>query len=455
VTYVIGFREFGVNSIVSDARISHDGFGTNTALKTGQLFPGCIFGRSGNEETGRQFILAARTYVQPSVDSCEDNSAEQYWTRFQEFVSFYDFPGGAESDTRGFKMLLSTRSSGNPELYLLDSSDRVLAPVSDRWISIGSGKALLDPLVEHDYLSRVEEIARYLEESGIPWSYPYFLCLWLSELTLSAEQSRLESVGVGGVFHFIYQTATCESPQEPALYVLSMADCDTRTIYLWLYRICYTRGCVAVEEVIPPGQLLHAPNGEHKCTILCNEASRPDIKNALETGGLEECIKEDLNRLPFYFFCGFGVANPSDRKGWGYHITNEGKYVVTKDGVIAPFYQELIASQFEPDHRFAFFSAAVQGFTRIIEAEPDNVAAYYNRGTAYAFVGLLREAIVDFDKAIELGSNHPRLSDVYHNRARTFYKLAILDYGQFLGLEPDAPEREALLQLIEQVKRTP
>jgi tetratricopeptide (TPR) repeat protein len=64
---------------------------------------------------------------------------------------------------------------------------------------------------------------------------------------------------------------------------------------------------------------------------------------------------------------------------------------------------------------------------KAIEANPDDVGAYYNRGTANAMGGKLREAILDFDKAIELGSNHLDLSDVYYNRGHTFFKLAILD----------------------------
>lgn len=51
-----------------------------------------------------------------------------------------------------------------------------------------------------------------------------------------------------------------------------------------------------------------------------------------------------------------------------------------------------------------------------ISVNPNDVAAYYNRGTAYAICGNLEKAIRDFDRAIKSGQNHPQLADIYYNR---------------------------------------
>jgi len=63
MTYIIGYKQPGINTIISDMRVSWkaangSGLGRNTALKTGYLFPGCFFGRLGSAEHSREFICA-------------------------------------------------------------------------------------------------------------------------------------------------------------------------------------------------------------------------------------------------------------------------------------------------------------------------------------------------------------------------------------------------------------
>lgn len=95
---------------------------------------------------------------------------------------------------------------------------------------------------------------------------------------------------------------------------------------------------------------------------------------------------------------------------------------------------------------------AVLVCSKTIEASPNDIASYYNRGIAYAMSGKLRKAVLDFDKAIELGANHPDVADVYYNRGHTYWKLAILDLEKYLELVPDSPGREAVLEAIELAK---
>jgi len=344
MTYILGINCLGINSIVSDSRVtSPTGDGWNTSLKTGFFFPGCVFGRAGNMAASRDFIIAAKVALN------RINTLSDLWSQFEDFVTFYDMPV-AESDAGGrFSLLLSSRCRGDPEFFKLDSRVRQLVPIHSSWISLGSGKTLLDPLIEMDYISRIDQITKIIRAQGLPnHIYPYFICLWLSELALTFEKTILEERGVGGVFHFIVQSNQDEAVQGPALYVFSDANNANRQITCWFYRVCFVEGCLIVEEVIPPNQLPNAPEGKHKRSAYCNEASRPDIlEQFADDPTFKERMRKQLNGLPFYQFCGFGFTNPEYRRGFGFHFTNEGKYVVTPDGQISDEYKAYIASNFQ------------------------------------------------------------------------------------------------------------
>lgn len=344
MTYILGLNYLGINSIISDARVtSGSGEGYNTSLKTGLLFPGCMFGRAGNVAASRDFILAVKGAL-PTSDTLPS-----LWKQFEEFITFYDMPR-AETNAGGrFQVLLSSRCMGKPELYLLDSFNRKLSPVKGDWVSVGSGKIALDPLVRQHYKHTIGEITKIIQIYPVPKQiYPHFICLWLSELTLTFEKSALEKIGVGGAFHFVYQTDNLETMQNPALYVFCDANIAAKQITCWFYRVCFVQGCLVVEQVIPPHQLTDVPLGKHERQAFCDEASRPDIMDRMVNDPeFKEKMKQELNALPFYQFCGFGFTNPAFRRGFGFHFTNEGKYVVAPDGEIADEYKALIVSHFQ------------------------------------------------------------------------------------------------------------
>lgn len=75
------------------------------------------------------------------------------------------------------------------------------------------------------------------------------------------------------------------------------------------------------------------------------------------------------------------------------------------------------------------FPRAIAEFTRSIQSLP-NVEAYYERGQCYATLGENRNALADFDQAIELMRDAPH---VY--RARSFLKKKLGDYA---GAEADS-----------------
>jgi hypothetical protein len=90
--------------------------------------------------------------------------------------------------------------------------------------------------------------------------------------------------------------------------------------------------------------------------------------------------------------------------------------------------------------------------SKLIEADPKNIAAYYNRGVAYAMADKLKEAIADFDKAIEFDPAHHRISDCYYNRGHTLVRLALLDFEQYVKYAPESPEKESVRQIVDQLK---
>src|SRR5688500_1135790 len=132
MTYIIGFSIDGVNSILSDTRVTLTATqqGQNTVIKTGILYPGCIYGIAGNIDNAFDFIKAVQMFVK---DVSDISSA---WEKLNELISFYDFPSEREQDP--FQILLSSRHSGQPKFYVLYSSTRKLIQCDDEWVSLGS-----------------------------------------------------------------------------------------------------------------------------------------------------------------------------------------------------------------------------------------------------------------------------------------------------------------------------
>jgi|GEM_PF-2618662 len=81
---------------------------------------------------------------------------------------------------------------------------------------------------------------------------------------------------------------------------------------------------------------------------------------------------------------------------------------------------------------------ALRLFNEVVQSDPNNDAAFLNRGRAYARLGQTERAIQDFDEAIRLNSKD---SSAYDDRGHAYLKLrqirrAILDYDQAIILSP-------------------
>src|SRR3990172_4955714 len=118
MTYIVGVSQLGVNAVICDTRVawqrpSTAKRGENVVLKSGLLFPGCIYAITGNLDAARQFICKAKEYLTGR------DTLVGFWDKYHLFVKHYPFPTKANSI---FKLLLSARCSGKPEFFILDSS---------------------------------------------------------------------------------------------------------------------------------------------------------------------------------------------------------------------------------------------------------------------------------------------------------------------------------------------
>jgi len=84
---------------------------------------------------------------------------------------------------------------------------------------------------------------------------------------------------------------------------------------------------------------------------------------------------------------------------------------------------------------------AIEDFNRAIQLYPEYAAVYNNRGTVLLAIGAVREAMKDFDRALVLA---PGYAAAYSNRAGVYVKLgqlhlAIADYTKAIALVPANP----------------
>lgn len=84
------------------------------------------------------------------------------------------------------------------------------------------------------------------------------------------------------------------------------------------------------------------------------------------------------------------------------------------------------------------YLAAIQEFDRLLQIDPDNSRAYYNRGFAYYYLDMHSEAEADFDRSIELNPDDSS-SFLYKGMIRYFnddFEGSIEEYNKSLERGP-------------------
>jgi hypothetical protein len=377
MTYLIAFKQPDINAIISDARgtwtrLGQAARGDNNALKTGLLFPGCIYGIVGSADCANELIVGFKESLGA------ERARQVLWERFREVANAQSY---SQASADQFKLLLSSRHAGPPAFYVLDPArSNPVAPIETNApyaiATLGSGKVALDKYVAEKARLDLEELRSYLAcEKQLPIEpiheiSPYFFCLWLSELSLTAEKAFLEAEHVGGVFHFVYQTRDLEATQKPAFYVFSSADRAARAIYSWWYRVAYARGGLYVEYGEPPGQRSAPPNIEEH--LLFSSAASPGIES-LDMNTLYGQVKRDVSAQPFWFFSGLGHTDPRERGSHFFNVSTDGRRedLFGEDGQLTAGIRQVIESGFtEHDlYRHAGRVCAVEP----VESEPDRV----------------------------------------------------------------------------------
>lgn len=333
MTYIVGIQKPASNfsALICDLMVTfedHDGNvidRNNASLKTGLLFEGCIYGVAGNANLAKKFITGFRDIVDKS------KTMEVNWHLFQDYskCNFSDQSGNS------FKVLLSCRVSGHPQLFLYDSSQKVVSKIEDEIFTIGSGKEVLDDIIEVRRGMAEKAIVERMSKDSIPiLYYPYFYCLWLSELTMGFETSKLEKIGVGGLFHFCFQTDIKEGRQQPSVFVLSVPDTENKKIYNHVYRITFVDKFLVVDNpLVKPSRFI----------IMPFEMSNSDSISMEQLQELGQEINNEANLQQFYYFCGFGFPSPKFRGSFICHLSSDkNKLVVDKEGNIHPNFRKKI-----------------------------------------------------------------------------------------------------------------
>ncbi len=293
MTYLLGLLQEGVAAIISDNRATINGRirdGANIALKSGILFPGCIYGAAGNAHEARRFLRYCGRNLNDKLVSPSG------WDEFLALIDAFGF-----NERRSFQLLLSSRHHGGPRLYFFESSGPVLNEVSDGF-AVGSGCTLLNDSFSRIHSSNGPTVAkRANREFGLPLAdFPYLYCLLLMERIKGTEVSALESAGVGGYFHFLHQTSDGEWNQKPALYLVH--SCRFR--HLWVFRIAFEGPALVIHD---------------------GDLPRPAVMiNSKDWVGVAEMGQDELGVLgreivakaqseQGYYFCGLGFAEPHYR----------------------------------------------------------------------------------------------------------------------------------------------
>ncbi|MDP8229864.1 MAG: hypothetical protein P9L93_02045 [Candidatus Gorgyraea atricola] len=327
MTYIVGIRkpEHNFLTIISDLMVTKkipDGKiqKENNALKTGYLFDGCIYGLSGDATAGHKFLGSFKK----SID-CK-NSVKNNVEKLSNFIKSSKWNSGS-----GFKVLFGIRNP-NPEFFLLDSHTREFKLLDECLYTMGSGQMLLDKIVSQAYNYSNSFIMEKLKQKKAPIVYyPCFICLWLSELVLGFEEKQLSEIGVGGIFHYVYQADKKECSPMPIVFVLSKLE--NNKLVQKSYRVCLINGYLIIENL-----------SDGSVSVFTSEVERQDLaeKGLLDSDDILQEARKRSRNLPIYYFCGFATHDPSYRGFYSAHFSCNEIKVIDWEGNVRSDFQDKV-----------------------------------------------------------------------------------------------------------------
>lgn len=320
VTYIVGLKRGADTAIIADSAITRSDRAIEmSALKTGKLFPGCMYGLAGHAEAARQFVIDCKIALTGS------NTLEGFWSEFEQFIARYEYPLG-----RDFHAILASRSSGRSLLFTF-SPMMGLREEGDA-VTIGSGKGALDEALVAFLTDVGDAMTTRLSGEGYPAGFAVgaVTSLWLTQRSQGDEYSQLESLGVGGVFHFNVQTPDTESRQPPGMFVLARRDASSGISY-WIYRVAFV------------GATLVIHNGATQRVQASLDAAawpKADQFSKEERRDYFDEIWRQLDEQPAYYFWGLGVADTEARHALFFCVDKGGE--VSLDGTLGPLAREVL-----------------------------------------------------------------------------------------------------------------
>jgi hypothetical protein len=244
-----------------------------------------------------------------------------FWNKFLGFIKSYDWFEAASP----FTLLLASRHTGRSILYVFESSTQRVTEQGD-FVTLGSGRLLLDPVVDRLRAERHASIKAELAERGAPaWFFGYYYCLALVEHAQGDAYAELNRVGVGGIFHFSYQTSTEECRQHPAVYVIVSAFVEKKVITYTLYRVTFEEMALIVENGAENSFSISIDEAAWPAARQRDQAARADLAERLQAGAIGQ---------PFYNFLGLGFGSDALRQNWLTHLNlGASEYALSRSSI--------------------------------------------------------------------------------------------------------------------------
>jgi hypothetical protein len=238
VTYVVGIKRCGAAAIITDSLLTSAAYPPDIAsIKSGVLFPGCIYGICGNWQTAWQCIRAIRA-------GCTQETTRERFEELARLIARYPFPLG---NYNAFEILLSSRHTGAPDFYLIQSETGHMHPVVGDLFTLGSGRQLLnDMLIPYSETLGSDEGLQKLRRQYVAIGhqlldedFAHLYAFLIFQSTHGDMGQQLARLGAGGFVHFIFQDGQGERRQKPRLYMVGSCDKHGHVTGIWAERLAF------------------------------------------------------------------------------------------------------------------------------------------------------------------------------------------------------------------------